>query len=155
MQDPAPTSRILTDAGSTAGKTRSTRDRPNRASFTNRSCTASFGKMPEQKRTRSASESSLTAEEVVNSNSAVYLDRGIDVAPKQATYLPSGVDSSAMAASFARRFATSLTREFTVFDFGPAGGVLEISTHLARQLFANKTGFQIQAGGIARGQPHG
>src|SRR5215510_5440641 len=76
MQDPAPTSRILTDERSTEGKTRSTRDRPNRASFTNRSCARSFGKIPEQKRTRSASERSLTAEEVVNSNPAVYLDKG-------------------------------------------------------------------------------
>src|SRR5262245_33096758 len=102
MQDPAPTSRILTDEGSTEGKTRSTRDRPNRASFTNRSCAGSFGKIPEQKRTRSASERPLTAEEVVNSNPAVYLDKGgIDPSQDSGTYLPKVADSSAMAASFA------------------------------------------------------
>src|SRR5262249_49550959 len=84
MQDPAPTSSILTDEPSTEGKTRSTRDRPNRASFTNRSCAGSFGKIPEQKRTISASERSLTAEEVVNSNPTVYLNRGGSTAPRTA-----------------------------------------------------------------------
>src|SRR6516165_1075963 len=84
MQDPAPTSRILTDEGSTEGKTRSTRDRPNRASFTTRSCAGSLGKIPKQKRTRSTSERSLTAEEVVNLNPAVYLDKGGSTAPRTA-----------------------------------------------------------------------
>src|ERR1700751_5514155 len=102
MQDPAPTSRISTDEGSTEGRTRSTRDRPNRASFTNRSCAGSFGKIPEQKRTRSASDRSLAAEEVGNSNPAVYLDTGGSTAPRRAgTYLLNVVDSSTMAASFA------------------------------------------------------
>src|SRR5215468_1659570 len=90
MQDPAPTSRILTDEGSTEGKTRSTRDRPNRASFRNRSCAGSFGKIPEQKRTRPASERSLTAEEVVNSNPAVYLDKGDRPLPGQPNLSPQG-----------------------------------------------------------------
>src|SRR5262249_41076940 len=103
MQDPAPTSSILTDEPSTEGKTRSTRDRPNRASFTNRSCAGSFGKIPEQKRTRSASERSLTAEEVVNSNPTVYLNKGgIDRSQDSGTYLPYVVDSSARAANLAR-----------------------------------------------------
>jgi hypothetical protein len=149
MQDPAPTSRTLTDEGSTAGKTRTMRDKPNRASFTNRSYAGCFGKMPEQKRTRSASESSLTAEEVVNSNSAVYLDRGNDVARRHATYLPDRVNSSAMAGSFAR----SLTRKLTIFDFGSAGRCTRRFHLLALQLFVNQAGFKIQAGGIARGQP--
>src|SRR6476660_3291891 len=103
MQDPAPTSRILTNEGLTEGKTRSTRDRPNRASFTNRSCAGSFGKISEQKRTRSASERSLTAAEVVNSNPAVYLDKGGSTAPRgSGTYLPNVGDSSAVAANVAR-----------------------------------------------------
>jgi hypothetical protein len=45
----------------------------------------------------------VTAEEVVNSNPAVYLDRG-STAPRIAgTYLPNAVDSSATALSFQRK----------------------------------------------------
>src|SRR5262245_3014741 len=112
MQDPAPTSRILTDEGSIEGKTRSTRDRPNRASFTNRSCARSFGKIPEQKRTRSASERSLTAEEVVNSNPAVYLDKGGSTAPRTAEPIsPTWPTQVQWLRALRRNFETSLTQQ--------------------------------------------
>src|SRR5713226_3063691 len=62
MQDPAPTSSIFGPALPNEGKIDSTRDRPKRASFTNSSYIGSFGNISEQNRTKSASDSSCTAE---------------------------------------------------------------------------------------------
>src|SRR5262245_9611256 len=67
MQEPAPISRTSIEAAANEGKIGSTRDRPNRASFTKRSYITSFGKISEQNRTRSTSDRPEGAEEIFES----------------------------------------------------------------------------------------
>src|SRR5712691_8983599 len=66
MQEPAPISRTSIDPAN-EGKIGTTRDRPNRASFTKRSYIGSFGKISEQNRTRSTSDRPEDAEEIFKS----------------------------------------------------------------------------------------